>query len=127
MKKLLSILACLALVLTLASCVAGNAAAAQKKLEKKGYTVDVTTEVVNVAIKAANLLRDTDKQLPFCEEAISASKKNEDGSYESVSAAWFKSAKDAKAYYEWLDSPKNYTLKGKVVYSGSEQGIKDFA
>lgn len=127
MKKLLSILTCLALVLTLASCVPGNAANAMKKLEKKGYDVSDSTEIVNLAIKASNVLADADHQLALCERAISASRQNEDKSYDTVSAVWFKSAKDAKAYYEKAGNPKTDTIKGKVVYSGTAQGIKDFA
>ena len=137
MKKFLSVILSLALVLALAGCVPGSADKAKAKLEKKGYEVTVVTEVVNAAIKVANAARSLagKDQLPLCKEAISASlgvDTDKDGKvdkYEDVSAVWFEKAADAKLYYEYSkdeDGKTSVVLSGKVVYSGSEAGMKAF-
>ena len=123
-KKLVSIIAIVALVAVLALVLtACNAESIEKKLDKAGYSVQV--------------LVNKDDNVEGVEWALSAEKgelsiggginANIDVVYVTKYASLDdakKSAEDAKALAEKLD---NGVVKrvGKIVYCGTEQGVKD--
>ena len=119
-KKILAIVAIIALVAILGVClVACNADSYAKKLEKAGYTVQ-------------KLEAEKDEDGHAIEWTVNASKKGEgllgvvDG--DTVSVTKFKSEDDAKEAEELAKAfwgEKGVYRSGKIVISGTEQGVKD--
>lgn len=102
-----------ALVITLVSCTPSKPEAAQKKLEKAGYTI---------------ILNESSKNFETAETVLSASK-TADRKLVSIIAVYYSSSKEAKAAYEkYVGENKNENVKlaGKWILIGSEEAIKDF-
>jgi uncharacterized protein YxeA len=115
MKKLVKVLSLILVVFTLSfiltACVPKSAEDAVVKMEEKGYTVTLIdqdyllTEGAVIGFKAYNV---SEKQ--------------------GMTAYWFNSKKEAKAYLEtWTDSMyEEKGIKGLCVYAGTKKAIKDF-
>lgn len=121
-KKVISIIAIVAIIAILGVVlVACNADSVAKKLEKKGYEVATLTEdSEDIGGIVYGIVSSEDG---FKEGLIAA---NEDG--DIVIAVWFNDKEAA----EDLENNKalkvfkvNVERSGKVVYIGTEQGIKD--
>ena len=122
MKKALKVislvLAMVCCAVMFIACVPATPEKAEKKLEKKGYTVTVI-EVDGLASLGAP---------DGCECYVTGI--NEDG--EMVGAYYFDKASNAKDYYEDLkelaEDEDDIVVKksGKVVVAATEQGWKDF-
>lgn len=124
-KKVMAIVAVIALVAILGIClVACNAESVSKKLEKKEYTVialsENTTDVTGKFVY--NLLASEDG----FKEGLIASKGSE-----GVIVIWFNTTdaakdfeSDAKTSFAGMKIEK-VSRVGKVVYAGTEQGVKD--
>lgn len=122
MKRLLSILTALALVLTLVGCAPSNSDKAKAKMEKAGFTVAWTankevTEEGEVgyltAVKGSGL-----------GSMISGAL---DGN--GLTATLYDTAAHAKAAYNSsknAEGKTNWTLAGKWVFYGSDEAVKAF-
>ena len=122
MKKALKVislaLAMVCCAVMFIACVPATPEKAEKKLEKKGYTVTVVevTEVVESLAPEG------------CECSVMAI--NEDG--ETVVAYYFDKGANARDYYKELkdevDDEDDVVVKksGKVVVAATKQGWKDF-
>lgn len=119
-KKIVAIVAIIALVAVLGIClVACNSNTVGDKLEKKGYTVAKLNEDSTGTAKA---IYNTMKSNSDFKEGVSAAK---DSDY--VIVLWFET-KDAatKVANDKLITLTNTVKQSeKVVYIGTEQGVKD--
>ena len=126
MKKIITIIAVIALMAVLGTvlfaCVPSNADKAKAKMEKAGYKVEVT----DIDADMAKLMgADGAKQAL---EAYKEAEKEEDMEY--ISAILFDSSKNAKAYYndnkDKVEKGLTAAQKGKWVYVGTEAAVKAF-
>lgn len=119
-KKALIIVAVIALVAILGVClVACNASSVSKSLDKKGYTVVTLNEDASglIASTAYTLLKNNSS----FEEGIFATK-----SSDSVGVVWFKDTDAAEEFEANISKVSKKTARlSKVVYFGTEQGVKD--
>lgn len=121
-KKVMAVVAVVALVAILGIClVACNADSVAKKLEKKDYTASALSEKSSGLGKSVyNIV----KGIEGFEEGVFAA--NSDG--ESVVVVWFDStdaAKDFESNKLITTFAEKVSRVGKVVYVGTEQGVKD--
>lgn len=125
MKKLFVILFACCLLFGMTSCVPKTAADGKSKLADKEYTVVVDDKITPAALKIIGIGN--------VDSVLTATKKAGDA-VESVTAIYFadnKSASDSfdkvKDYYkEKGEKVENIKKSGKVIYFGTEQGMKDF-
>ena len=120
-KKVMAIVAVIALVAILGVClVACNTESVSKKLEKKEYNVaKLNEDSTGLAGKAYAIVKGVDG----FKEGLFAAK-----SSDQVLAVWFDDTDAAKEF----EANKGLALLfdkvtrvGKVVYAGTEQGVKD--
>ena len=114
-KTIIAIVAVIALVAILATVlVACNQEDFTKRLEKKGYTVGSATDVISAFGFSSNSV----------EWSLTGVKDSE-----AVSVVKYRNADDAKKAYEDAkkDKKDGYDVKkvGKIVISGTKQGVKD--
>lgn len=125
-KKVMAIVAVIALVAILGIClVACNAESVSKKLEKKDYTVIALSE--NTTDATGKMLYKLLASEDGFKEGLIASK----GTSEGVIVIWFNTTdaakdfeSDAKTSFAGMKIEK-VSRVGKVVYAGTEQGVKD--
>lgn len=126
-KGLFALTAAVAAV-SLTACTPKTADKAKEKLEKEDYKVVVVTQ--NTILDGTEVLL----QIGNLEGAMTATK-TVDGKVEVVSAYWFEKSSDAKDAMDKIkenmtseNKDSNITVKrsGKVIYSGTEQAMKDF-
>ena len=115
-KKVLAIVAIVALVAILGVClVACNASDYQKRLEKKGYIVTVLE---------GERLESMSKDLGYEVEFVITA-----GNLSTGDEVKFKKSADAKKAYndakENVSSKNDIYRSGKIVISGTKQGVKD--
>ena len=119
-KKVISIVAIIALVAILGVClVACNADSYAKKLEGKGYTVAKMTDE-----EAEEFAQETGLNIEIL-WGVAANKGTD-----SVSILAFSNKEDAESIANVLNMVAGFTgmkaeAKGKIVFMGTEQGIKD--
>ena len=119
-KKVISIVAIIALVAILGVClVACNADSYAKKLEGKGYTVAKMTDE-----EAEEFVQNTGLNIEIV-WGVGAMKGTD-----SVSVLAFSNKEDAESIANVLNMVAGFTgmkaeAKGKIVFVGTEQGIKD--
>ncbi len=121
-KKLIAIIAIVALVAILGVClVACNADSVAKKLNNKGYTVIKINE--NSTDFTVKTLYSALKNNSDFEEGIVAAKDKDT----MVIVVWFKSSDAAESFKgnALLKSLEKVERVGKIVYAGTEQGVKD--
>lgn len=122
-KKVMAVVAVVALVAILGIClVACNADSVAKKLEKKDYTVSALSEKTTGTI--GKTVYSVVKGVEGFEEGVVAA--NSDGDF--VVVVWFDStdaAKDFETNKVITSLAKKVSRVGKVVYAGTEQGVKD--
>ncbi len=121
-KKIVAIIAITALISIFAvSFVACNADSVEKKLNNKGYTViKVNENSTDFTVKT--LYSDLKNNSDF-EEGIVAAKDKDT----MVIVVWFKSSDAAESFKgnALLKSLEKVERVGKIVYAGTEQGVKD--
>lgn len=121
-KKVMAVVAVVALVAILGIClVACNAESVSKKLEKKDYTVSALSEKSTGLGKSVyNIV----KGVEGFDQGVIAANSNGD----SVAVVWFDNT-DAAKNFETNKLITTFSEKvsrvGKVVYVGTEQGVKD--
>ena len=119
-KKVISIVAIIALVAILGVClVACNADSYAKKLEGKGYTVEKMTDE-----EAEEFVQETGLDIEIV-WGVAGTKGTD-----LVSILAFSNKDDAEAFANILNMAESFTgmkaeAKGKIVFMGTEQGIKD--
>ena len=119
-KKVISIVAIIALVAILGVClVACNADSYAKKLEGKGYTVEKMTDE-----EAEEFVQETGLDIEIV-WGVAGTKGTD-----LVSILAFSNKDDAESFGALLNLGASYLgyeaeVKGKLVYFGTEQGIKD--
>ena len=119
-KKVISIVAIIALVAILGVClVACNADSYAKKLEGKGYTVEKMTDE-----EAEEFVQETGLDIEIV-WGVAGTKGTD-----LVSILAFSNKDDAEAFANILNMAASFTgmkaeAKGKIVFMGTEQGIKD--
>ena len=119
-KKVISIVAIIALVAILGVClVACNADSYAKKLEGKGYTVEKMTDE-----EAEEFVQETGLDIEIL-WGVGGTKGTD-----MVSILAFSNKDDAESFANILNMAANFTgmkaeAKGKIVFMGTEQGIKD--
>ena len=121
-KKIIALVAIVALVAILGVClVACNADSVEKKLTNKGYTVLKINE--NATDFSAKTLYAALKNDSNFEEGIVAAKDTNS----MVIVIWFKSTDAAESFKgnTLLKTVDKVERVGKVVYAGTEQGVKD--
>lgn len=122
-KKVMAIVAVIALVAILGIClVACNAESVSKKLEKKDYTVSALSEKTTDTI--GKTVYGIVKGVEGFEQGVIAI--NSDG--DAVAVVWFDStdaAKDFESNKFITALSEKVSRVGKVVYVGTEQGVKD--
>ncbi|MDE6060838.1 MAG: hypothetical protein K2G31_05150 [Clostridia bacterium] len=119
-KKIVAIVAVVALVAVLGIClVACNSNTVGDKLEKKGYTVSKLNED---STGVAKTIYNTMKNNSDFKEGVSAAK---DSDY--VIVLWFetKDAATSVANDKIINLTSTVKQVEKVVYIGTEQGVKD--
>ena len=121
-KKVMAVVAVVALVAILGIClVACNAESVSKKLEKKDYTVSALSEKSTGFGKSVyNIVKGVEG---FDQGVVAV---NSDG--DSVAVVWFDStdaAKDFETNKLIATLSEKVSRVGKVVYVGTEQGVKD--
>lgn len=121
-KKVMAIVAVIALVAILGIClVACNAESVSKKLEKKDYTVAALSEK---STGLGQVVYNIVKGVEGFEQGVIAA--NSDG--DSVAVVWFDSTDAAKSFETnklITTVVEKVSRVGKVVYVGTEQGVKD--
>ena len=115
------------LFLSLVACAPKNAEKAEEKLEKAGYEVEVADSKIELAILEAFGIKNV-------EAAVAAYSENGE---EFVMAFLFEEKADAKEAMESIgkyfedelgdDYSGSVKRSGKWIYTGTEQGMKDFA
>lgn len=121
-KKIVAIIAITALISIFAvSFVACNADSVEKKLNNKGYTVIKINE--NSTDFTVKTLYSALKNNSDFEEGIVAAKDKDT----MVIVVWFKSSDAAESFKgnDLLKSLEKVERVGKIVYAGTEQGVKD--
>lgn len=122
-KGLFALTAAVAAV-SLTACVPSTADKAKEKLEKEDYKVVVVTQDTILDLTEGGL------QIGNLEGVMTATKDKE-----FVSAYYFEKSSDAKDAMEKIkknsekenkDSNVKVKRSGKVIYSGTEQAMKDF-
>ena len=119
-KKVISIVAIIALVAILGVClVACNADSYAKKLEGKGYTVEKMTDE-----EAEEFVQETGLNIEIV-WGVGARKGTD-----MVTILAFSNKEDAESIASILNMASGFTgmkaeAKGKIVFMGTEQGIKD--
>lgn len=119
-KKVMALVAVIALVAILGIClVACNAESVSKKLEKKDYTVSALSEKsTGIGKSVYNIV----KGVEGFDQGVAAANSNG----ESVVVVWFDNTDAAKSFESSkLTFAKKVSRVGKVVYVGTEQGVKD--
>ncbi len=121
-KKVMAVVAVVALVAILGIClVACNAESVSKKLEKKDYTVSALSEKSTGLGKSVyNIV----KGVEGFDQGVIAANSNGD----SVAVVWFDNtdaAKDFETNKLITTFSEKVSRVGKVVYVGTEQGVKD--
>ena len=134
MKKTISVISLVLVLVILTACLVGCAPAnenkAKAKLEKKGYTVEIMSgEEMNEM-----LLQYAGMPLNFGAKGMLSATKGVD----EIAAIWFESKEKAEDFEGIIDLAIDamggqigqidfiYGVKGKVLYMGTEQGVKDF-
>lgn len=134
MKKTISVISLVLVLVILTACLVGCAPAnenkAKAKLEKKGYTVEIMSgEEMNEM-----LLQYAGMPLNFGAKGMLSATKGMD----EIAAIWFESKEKAEDFEGIIDLAMDamgsqmgeidfiYGVKGKVLYMGTEQGVKDF-
>lgn len=129
MKKLARILSVAMLVvmtaLVMTACVPSNAEKAKAKLEKAGYEVAVYTDADETGTEMLGYVH---------EDAVEMLMAGKDDN--SVAVVWFKNKDAAKEIYDKTCKELEnevaegvdvvIKIKGKVVYYGTKQAVKDF-
>ena len=134
MKKTISVISLVLVLVILTACLVGCAPAnenkAKAKLEKKGYTVEVASgeEMNEVLQQYAGM------PLNFGAKGMMSATKGMD----EIAAIWFETKEKAENFKSIMDFGMDavggqmgeidfvYGVKGKVFYMGTEQGVKDF-
>ena len=134
MKKTISIISLVLVLVILTACLVGCAPAnenkAKAKLEKKGYTVEIMSgeEMNEILQQYASM------PLNFGAKGMMSATKGVD----EIAAIWFETKEKAENFKSIMDFGMDavgdqmgqidfvYGVKGKVFYMGTEQGVKDF-
>lgn len=134
MKKTISVISLVLVLVILTACLVGCAPAnenkAKAKLEKKGYTVEIMSgeEMNEILQQYAGM------PLNFGAKGMLSATKGMD----EIAAIWFESKEKAENFKSIMDFGMDavggqmgqidfiYGVKGKVFYMGTEQGVKDF-
>lgn len=134
MKKTISIISLVLVLVILTACLVGCAPAnenkAKAKLEKKGYTVEIMSgEEMNEMLEQY-----AGMPLNFGAKGMLSATKGMD----EIAAIWFESKEKAEDFEGIINLAMDamgsqmgeidfiYGVKGKVLYMGTEQGVKDF-
>lgn len=134
MKKTISIISLVLVLVILTACLVGCAPAnenkAKAKLEKKGYTVEIMSgEEMNEMLQQY-----AGMPLNFGAKGMLSATKGMD----EIAAIWFETKEKAENFKSIMDFGMDavggqmgqidfiYGVKGKVFYMGTEQGVKDF-
>ena len=134
MKKTISVISLVLVLVILTACLVGCAPAnenkAKAKLEKKGYTV----VVVSGDDLDAALQQQTNMPMSFGAKGMMSATKGVD----EITAIWFETKEKAEDFEGIINLAMDmmgsqmggfdliYGVKGKVFYMGTEQGVKDF-
>ena len=110
MKKILCALLAAVSCLGFAACVPMTMDQAEEKMKKEGYTVIAYTD---------------DEEAEGLVGGFNATKMEGILDIDNLTALYFSSIKEAKAYYEDLNQT-NAIQDGKWVYWGTEDAIEDF-
>ena len=134
MKKTISVISLVLVLVILTACLVGCAPAnenkAKAKLEKKGYTVEIMSgeEMNEILQQYAGM------PLNFGAKGMMSATKGMD----EIAAIWFETKEKAENFKSIMDFAMDavggqmgeidfvYGVKGKVFYMGTEQGVKDF-
>lgn len=134
MKKTISVISLVLVLVVLTACLVGCAPAnetkAKAKLEKKGYTVEIMSgeEMNEILQQYAGM------PLNFGAKGMLSATKGMD----EIAAIWFETKEKAENFKSIMDFGMDavggqmgqidfiYGVKGKVFYMGTEQGVKDF-
>ena len=134
MKKTISVISLVLVLVILTACLVGCAPAnetkAKAKLEKKGYTVEIMSgEEMNEMLEQY-----AGMPLNFGAKGMLSATKGMD----EIAAIWFETKEKAENFKSIMDFGMDavgsqmgeidfiYGVKGKVLYMGTEQGVKDF-
>lgn len=134
MKKTISVISLVLVLVILTACLVGCAPAnenkAKAKLEKKGYTVEIMSgEEMNEMLEQY-----AGMPLNFGAKGMLSATKGMD----EIAAIWFESKEKAEDFEGIINLAMDamggqmgeidfiYGVKGKVLYMGTEQGVKDF-
>lgn len=134
MKKTISVISLVLVLVILTACLVGCAPAnetkAKAKLEKKGYTVEIMSgEEMNEMLEQY-----AGMPLNFGAKGMLSATKGMD----EIAAIWFETKEKAENFKSIMDFGMDavggqmgqidfiYGVKGKVFYMGTEQGVKDF-
>lgn len=134
MKKTISVISLVLVLVILTACLVGCAPAnenkAKAKLEKKGYTVEVASgEEMNQLLQQY-----AGMPLNFGAKGMMSATKGMD----EIAAIWFETKEKAENFEGIMNFAMDavggqmgeidfvYGVKGKVFYMGTEQGVKDF-
>lgn len=134
MKKTISVISLVLVLVILTACLVGCAPAnenkAKAKLEKKGYTVEIMSgEEMNEMLQQY-----AGMPLNFGAKGMMSATKGMD----EIAAIWFESKEKAEDFEGIINLAMDamggqmgeidfiYGVKGKVLYMGTEQGVKDF-
>lgn len=134
MKKTISVISLVLVLVILTACLVGCAPAnenkAKAKLEKKGYTVEIMSgEEMNEMLQQYASM-----PLNFGAKGMMSATKGVD----EIAAIWFETKEKAENFKSIMDFGMDavggqmsgidftYGVKGKVFYMGTEQGVKDF-
>lgn len=134
MKKTISVISLVLVLVILTACLVGCAPAnenkAKAKLEKKGYTVEIMSgeEMNEILQQYASM------PLNFGAKGMMSATKGMD----EIAAIWFETKEKAEDFEGIINLAMDamggqmsgidfiYGVKGKVLYMGTEQGVKDF-
>lgn len=134
MKKTISVISLVLVLVILTACLVGCAPAnenkAKAKLEKKGYTVEIMSgEEMDTMLQQM-----TGMPIRFGAKGLLEATKGQD----NIMACWFESKEKAEDFEGIINLAMDmmgsqmgqidfiYGVKGKVFYMGTEQGVKDF-
>ena len=134
MKKTISVISLVLVLVILTACLVGCAPAnenkAKAKLEKKGYTVEIMSgEEMNEMLQQY-----AGMPLNFGAKGMMSATKGMD----EIAAIWFETKEKAENFEGIMNFAMDavggqmgeidfvYGVKGKVFYMGTEQGVKDF-
>ena len=134
MKKTISVISLVLVLVILTACLVGCAPAnenkAKAKLEKKGYTVEIMSgEEMDTMLQQM-----TGMPIRFGAKGLLEATRGQD----NIMACWFESKEKAEDFEGIINLAMDmmgsqmggidfiYGVKGKVFYMGTEQGVKDF-